>query len=230
MEGTIKLCECGCGQPAPINKDRHLKRGYVLGQPVRFIKGHGARVCHHDNLPGVTWTDLKELYIDQQLSTIEIAKQKGCSQGTVGEHLEKMGIPARTHSEQMSLRYKKHPPTHQPTYKRNGYILLYMPDHPYHDQKGYVPEHRLVMEKELGRYLLRTEQVHHRPDVAKSDNRIEVLYYMPDPGSHSRLAPCSHCELKKEIRLLRWHIIEQNKQIANLTAEVFGRGAAENAG
>jgi hypothetical protein len=35
------LCECGCGEPAPIatrNED-----GYLKGQPKRFIKGHSAR-------------------------------------------------------------------------------------------------------------------------------------------------------------------------------------------
>jgi hypothetical protein len=35
-----KLCECGCGQPAPIAKTTDPKRGYVKGQPTRFIVGH----------------------------------------------------------------------------------------------------------------------------------------------------------------------------------------------
>jgi hypothetical protein len=39
----MKLCECGCGKPAPIAKktDRHC--GHVAGQPVRFCKGHSQR-------------------------------------------------------------------------------------------------------------------------------------------------------------------------------------------
>lgn len=41
----VKLCECGCGQPAPIAKNTRARRGYVKGQPVHFIKGHGSRGC-----------------------------------------------------------------------------------------------------------------------------------------------------------------------------------------
>ena len=36
----VKLCECGCGKPAPISPDNDKARGYVKGQPRRFIKGH----------------------------------------------------------------------------------------------------------------------------------------------------------------------------------------------
>lgn len=34
------LCECGCGQPAPIAKRTNSKRGHAAGQPVRYIFGH----------------------------------------------------------------------------------------------------------------------------------------------------------------------------------------------
>lgn len=36
----VKLCECGCGQPAPIAKRTDRSRGRVRGEPVRFIQGH----------------------------------------------------------------------------------------------------------------------------------------------------------------------------------------------
>lgn len=35
-----KLCECGCGQPAPIAKSNDKRRGWIKGQPIRFISGH----------------------------------------------------------------------------------------------------------------------------------------------------------------------------------------------
>lgn len=36
----VKLCECGCGLPAPIAKQTVRSRGYVKGQPMRFRPGH----------------------------------------------------------------------------------------------------------------------------------------------------------------------------------------------
>lgn len=40
----IKLCECGCGQPTPIAKKTNAKLGHVIGQPVRFIRGHHNKI------------------------------------------------------------------------------------------------------------------------------------------------------------------------------------------
>ena len=36
----MKLCECGCGKPAPIPKRNRHDLGFVKGQPIRFIRGH----------------------------------------------------------------------------------------------------------------------------------------------------------------------------------------------
>jgi hypothetical protein len=36
----VKLCECGCGQPAPIATRTNTKLGHVKGQPIRFVRGH----------------------------------------------------------------------------------------------------------------------------------------------------------------------------------------------
>lgn len=58
--------------------------------------------------------------------------------------------------------------------KDSGYILLRDTTHPYCDSKGYVPEHRLSMEKYLGRYLEPFELVHHI-DGIKYSNDIENL-------------------------------------------------------
>ena len=54
-----------------------------------------------------------------------------------------------------------------------GYVMVRCPSHP-RAQNGYVPEHRLVMEAHLGRYLLPTETIHHKNGI-RSDNRLENL-------------------------------------------------------
>lgn len=45
-----------------------------------------------------------------------------------------------------------------------GYVLIYRPDHPFVGARGYIQEHRLVMEGLVGRYLRPEEVVHHEDD------------------------------------------------------------------
>lgn len=43
MTQPMKLCECGCGEAAPIATGTDATRGYVKGKPRRFINGHQMR-------------------------------------------------------------------------------------------------------------------------------------------------------------------------------------------
>lgn len=76
---------------------------------------------------------------------------------------------------------------------KNGYVLLYAPDHPLPRRNGiYILEHRLVMEKHLGRYLTTREVVHHK-NKNKEDNRIDNLELYSSNGDHLRQELAGKC-------------------------------------
>ena len=64
-----------------------------------------------------------------------------------------------------------------------GYTRIWSPKHPNRNTKDYVMEHRLIMEKYLGRYLTKDEDVHHK-NKNKSDNRIENLQLLSSRSQH----------------------------------------------
>lgn len=64
------------------------------------------------------------------------------------------------------------------------YIMIQCPDHPYKNKWGYVMEHRLVMEKYLGRYLFPEEVVHHIDGDFKN-NKIENLWLFKNVSEHT---------------------------------------------
>lgn len=66
---------------------------------------------------------------------------------------------------------------------KRGYVYVLAPEHPHRVRGCYVLEHRLVMEKMIGRYLLREEVVHHINGV-RNDNRPENLKLFSENREH----------------------------------------------
>lgn len=81
---------------------------------------------------------------------------------------------------------------------KRGYVHVYKPEHPNARQrKRYVLEHRLVMEKYLGRFLEPTECVHHRNGI-KDDNRLSNLEIVKQP--HLGDVKCPFCKKHFKIK------------------------------
>ncbi len=66
----------------------------------------------------------------------------------------------------------------------DGYILLLKPKHPFIDHQGYIREHRLVVEKQIGRYLISTEKCHHLGK--RDDNRPHRLMAFINQSIHKK--------------------------------------------
>lgn len=74
---------------------------------------------------------------------------------------------------------------------KHGYVLVHLPTHPRSNSSGYVREHRLVMERHLGRFLEPQEVVHHI-DGNPSNNRIENLHLYANNCEHMRAEADRH--------------------------------------
>lgn len=91
--------------------------------------------------------------------------------------------------------------------KKNGagYILVYKPEHPY-ASRGYIMEHRLIIEDKIGRMVKPSEYVHHINGI-KDDNRIENLEL---------------CSSKKEHAKVHFDAVKENARLKKIIEELGG--------
>ena len=113
-----------------------------------------------------------------------------------------IGMKGKQHSEKSKEKIKKslkeyyEKGNHSPSWRggrrklKSGYIRIWKPRHP-QAVIGYVLEHRLIMEKSLGRYLDQNETIHHKNGI-KDDNRLENLELVLRRAHYGKVK-CPYC-------------------------------------
>lgn len=144
---------------------------------------------------------IRKMYVDDRMSIRAVARSVGYEATAIRTWLHQAGIPRRTISDAKSgqkpavhtvvasvnsRRKHKLPGRGDVGYKlrEDGYVDIWMPDHPDASRRGYIREHRLIMGQHLGRRLLDTEDVHHK-NGDRADNRLENLETI-DHAKHLR--------------------------------------------
>jgi len=160
------------------------------------------------NSPDKSWFEQK--YLAEKYSAKEMGKLCGVNTALVRDRLKKFDIKL-TNEERKRRQSERKKGDKSPNYRKFGkehpcwkagkislncseYVFIYLPTHPHANRSGYVAEHRLVIEKQLGRYLTSEEIVHHINGV-KSDNR-EVNLFLTDKIGHNK----AHTSLIKASR------------------------------
>jgi hypothetical protein len=207
-------CECGCNQPIPDAwryRPPYFLRGHIeripcgcgCGEAIEWPHDHGGRRPHRIPGHGLTLKQ-KAAYEAMRIyprpvrgftcacgcgSPVPIAKSNQPSKGVF------RGFPIRYLTGHQLLG-KKRPDLGDGRYEtKDGYIRIRKPDHPAAiRQKGYVSEHRWVMEQLLGRLLSSQEHVHHKNGV-RSDNRPRnlELWVTPRQPYGQRAVDAKHC-------------------------------------
>lgn len=163
---------------------RSTVRNTLVSNGVKFrSSAEGNRLAGRKNSPidSRQRERIVPMYVELKMSLPEIAQETGLTVGAIGSILKVRGIELRSPKEAQENRWPNGRHGEAASNWRGGikksgagYLKKFCPVHPYADSNGYVMEHRLVMEKQLGRFLDPKEDVHHINEI-KDDNRSENL-------------------------------------------------------
>ena len=123
-----------------------------------------------------------------------------------GSHLSEATKNKMSISRKGLHKGSKHPNFKGKTKTTKGYVLIYMPEHPFaFHGKRYIQEHRFIVEKIIGHYLKPSNRIHHINGI-KDDNRPENLIAFKNESAHQKFE--RNCKIKST------DIIFDGRQIA----------------
>jgi hypothetical protein len=167
--------EVGCTIVAVLKAMR--QHGITPRKPgaIRFGRHpRGTMLALHD----VEWLRVQR---EQGRSREDIAAELGCTVETLAKALWRQGIRIRDplpHGDELQTAPIRTRTT------SGGYVHVWAPNHPAaSSERGYVPRHRLVAEAALGRFLTKSEVVHHL-NITPGDDRLENLMVFPSNAMH----------------------------------------------
>lgn len=182
-DSSVKLCECGCGQPAPIATRTHSRYGWIKGEPKRFIRGHSFTGRKHSEESRAKIADASTGHTLSPESRAKVSAGKKGYRHT-DEARAKMSAAWRNRAPVATG--SAHPNWKGGKVKKNGRSQTYVGfDHPMASSTGYCFDHRLVAAESIGRMLEANEHVHHI-DLDPQNNDASNLAVV-SLGEHTRL-------------------------------------------
>jgi hypothetical protein len=164
-----QLCACGCREK--VVPGRQYRQGHwSRTKEARIVNNKKRKIQRAANPSGFCFCGCGE--------KTPIATRNKPERGYyAGQHVRYIrGHQVRTGSENPRWKGGK-------IVRSDGYIEVFAPNHPDRNGKGYILEHRLVMEKKIGRRLTKKERVHHINGI-KSDNRPRNLVLLRSQSEH----------------------------------------------
>lgn len=103
--------------------------------------------------------EMQRMFLEEGLTVRQIAERIGCGHTAISDHIKKYGLTGLKGAKTRLI-------------LADGYVLVSILDA--NGSVKYIPEHRIVAEKGIGRGLAAVDMVHHI-NMKKADNRIENL-------------------------------------------------------
>ncbi len=179
---TLKLCECGCGQPAPLALRTRPTLGWVKGEPLRFRRGHSMKGRKHS---AEAKAKIAEASRGHTLSAESRAKISAAKKG-IPHTAEARAKMSAAHRGRTFPKGAEAPQWKGGRHVDGARVFLHVgTDHPMASATGYVLEHRLLMAHAINRHLRPAEHIHHI-DQDRMNNSLDNLVIV-SRSQHTRI-------------------------------------------